>query len=48
MDERVVTGEHHAEDSSIELSLRPTTLTQYIGQTKVKENLSIFILYSKM
>ncbi|WP_284139706.1 Holliday junction branch migration DNA helicase RuvB [Virgibacillus sp. LDC-1] len=48
MDERMVTGELQAEDSVVELSLRPTTLTQYIGQDKVKENLEIFIQAAKM
>jgi Holliday junction DNA helicase RuvB len=48
MDERMVTGELQAEDSTVELSLRPTTLNQYIGQHKVKENLSIFIQAAKM
>lgn len=48
MDERIVTGELKAEDESEELSLRPTSLKQYIGQHKVKENLSIFIQAAKM
>lgn len=48
MDERMVTGEVQGEDASIELSLRPTNLNQYIGQHKVKENLSIFIQAAKM
>ncbi|MFD1362940.1 Holliday junction branch migration DNA helicase RuvB [Lentibacillus salinarum] len=48
MDERVVTGEWQQEDSAAELSLRPTNLNQYIGQQKVKENLSIFIQAAKM
>lgn len=48
MDERMVTGELHTEESSVELSLRPTTLNQYIGQDKVKENLTIFIQAAKM
>ncbi|WP_188453527.1 Holliday junction branch migration DNA helicase RuvB [Virgibacillus oceani] len=48
MDERIVTGEIQAEDSTVELSLRPTSLNQYIGQQKVKENLSIFIKAAKM
>ncbi|GAA0448523.1 Holliday junction branch migration DNA helicase RuvB [Virgibacillus salarius] len=48
MEERVVTGEFQEEDSSVELNLRPTTLSQYIGQQKVKENLSIFIQAAKM
>lgn len=48
MDERMVTGEMQSADSTIELSLRPTSLNQYIGQHKVKENLSIFIQAAKM
>ncbi|WP_096269564.1 Holliday junction branch migration DNA helicase RuvB [Paucisalibacillus globulus] len=48
MDERMVTGELHDEESYVELSLRPTTLNQYIGQDKVKENLTIFIQAAKM
>ncbi|PWA10762.1 Holliday junction branch migration DNA helicase RuvB [Pueribacillus theae] len=35
-------------DDSFEYSLRPTTLNQYIGQEKVKENLQIFIEAAKM
>lgn len=48
MDERMVTGELQAEDSAVELSLRPTTLKQYIGQHKVKDNLQIFIQAARM
>lgn len=48
MEERMVTGEIQSEDSTVELSLRPTALNQYIGQHKVKENLSIFIQAAKM
>lgn len=48
MDERMVDGELQEDESSIELSLRPTTLKQYIGQHKVKENLSIFIQAARM
>ena len=36
------------EDTDIENSLRPKTLDEYIGQTKVKENLSIFIKAAKL
>ena len=32
-----------AEDSDIEVSLRPKTISEYIGQEKAKENLSIYI-----
>lgn len=48
MEDRMVTGDIQEEDLSIELSLRPETLNQYIGQDKVKENLSIFIQAAKM
>src|SRR5690625_6440895 len=48
MEERMVTGESQADDASIELSLRPTTFKQYIGQQNVKQNLSIFIQAAKM
>ncbi|WP_077327195.1 Holliday junction branch migration DNA helicase RuvB [Virgibacillus siamensis] len=48
MDERMVTGELQSEDSTVELSLRPVNLNQYIGQQKVKENLSIFIQAARM
>src|SRR5690625_1357083 len=48
MEERIVTGEEHEDDSAVELSLRPTNLKEYIGQHKVKENLHIFIQAAKM
>lgn len=48
MDERIVTGEQLEEESAVELSLRPTILAEYIGQHKVKGNLSIFIQAAKM
>ncbi|GAB6170478.1 Holliday junction branch migration DNA helicase RuvB [Clostridium carnis] len=40
--ERIITPEEIIEDGST-LSLRPQSLTEYIGQDKVKERLSIFI-----
>lgn len=48
MDERMVAGEKQMDDSAVELSLRPASLNQYIGQRKVKDNLSIFIQAAKM
>lgn len=48
MDERIISGEEHESDANIELSLRPTGLSQYIGQQTAKENLSIFIEAAKM
>lgn len=44
----MVTGEQQGDDSAVELSLRPASLQQYIGQKKVKDNLSIFIQAAKM
>ena len=40
---RIVAPEFIADDSETEVSLRPKTLDDYIGQDKVKENLSIYI-----
>lgn len=40
---RITASEYTAEDSETELSLRPKTLSEYVGQTKVKDNLSVFI-----
>lgn len=46
-DERIITSNKMNEDE-IEISLRPQSLKQYIGQTKVKENLKVFIEAAKM
>ncbi len=46
-DERIISAVKMNEDE-IELSLRPQSLNQYIGQTKIKENLNIFIEAAKM
>ncbi|MBC1966172.1 Holliday junction branch migration DNA helicase RuvB [Listeria welshimeri] len=44
MDERIISSETvDAEEVSFETSLRPHTLSQYIGQDKVKNNLTVFI-----
>jgi Holliday junction resolvasome RuvABC ATP-dependent DNA helicase subunit len=43
MEERIVTGEKTDEDRGSELSLRPRRLSEFIGQNRVKESLSIFI-----
>lgn len=40
---RFVTPEVTENDSDIEFSLRPKTLTEYIGQDKAKDNLEIYI-----
>lgn len=43
MDRRIITTELIPEDSRIENSLRPDSLSEYIGQKKIKDNLRIFI-----
>ena len=48
MDDRMVSQDANMEDQSLEYSLRPQTLQQYIGQDKVKENLEVFIQAAKM
>ncbi len=42
-DDRYITPEYTPLDNDIELSLRPRTMDEYIGQEKVKENLEIYI-----
>ena len=44
---RMVTPEYSGDDTETEVSLRPKTLNEYIGQTKAKENLSIFLEAAK-
>lgn len=41
--ERIVTGDFIGEDADIEVGLRPRQICDYIGQEKVKENLSVYI-----
>ncbi|MFD2681413.1 Holliday junction branch migration DNA helicase RuvB [Bacillus seohaeanensis] len=48
MEERVVSGESEWNEESFELSLRPQSIKQYIGQDKVKQNLEVFIEAAKM
>ncbi len=43
MEERLITGGFKAEDEDIEYSLRPKTLTEYFGQKKVKDSLSVYM-----
>lgn len=42
-DNRIVTPDYTRADGEAELSLRPKTLAEYIGQDKAKENLSVYI-----
>ncbi|MCP3741209.1 Holliday junction branch migration DNA helicase RuvB [Rossellomorea sp. BNER] len=48
MEDRIVSTEADTSEGSFELSLRPQTLSQYIGQDKVKNNLEVFIQAAKM
>ncbi|MBO0960742.1 Holliday junction branch migration DNA helicase RuvB [Neobacillus sp. MM2021_6] len=48
MDERIISSEVNESEISIEQSLRPQTLKQYIGQNQVKENLEIFIQAARL
>ena len=44
---RMIAPEYVPEDAEVENPLRPKVLSEYIGQDKVKENLSIFIEAAK-
>lgn len=44
---RLVTAKELEEDTGTERGLRPLSLTEYIGQTKVKENLAIYMEAAK-
>jgi len=45
--ERVITAEEKEEDKTLDITLRPRFLREYIGQNKVKENLAIFMEAAK-
>ncbi|WHH61627.1 Holliday junction branch migration DNA helicase RuvB [Petroclostridium sp. X23] len=47
MENRIITTQLTEEDLDIETGLRPKTLDEYIGQSKAKENLTIFIEAAK-
>lgn len=47
MEERILTNEELKEDS-FEQSIRPSRIEEYIGQSEVKDNISIFIKAAKM
>ncbi|WP_027724697.1 Holliday junction branch migration DNA helicase RuvB [Tuberibacillus calidus] len=48
MNDRIVSQDARPEEESAERSMRPKTLSEYIGQEKVKENLSVFIEAAKL
>ena len=43
MDDRLMNGSFLAEDGSVEQTLRPRTLREYVGQKAVKDSLNIYI-----
>src|SRR5438045_812769 len=46
-EERIITEDIQQEDQTIDLTLRPKTLTEYIGQDQVKSNLKIALEAAK-
>jgi len=48
MDERIISANLMMEEQAVELNLRPRYLNEYIGQTKVKETLNIYIEAAKL
>lgn len=48
LENRISSPEYMPEDAEVDNPLRPRTLTEYIGQEKAKENLSIFIEAAKL
>ncbi|HOX29086.1 MAG TPA: Holliday junction branch migration DNA helicase RuvB, partial [bacterium] len=42
-EKRIVSGNSSDDEKNAELTLRPTRLSEYIGQQQVKDNLSISI-----
>lgn len=46
-DDRLISAHFMMEDETVELSLRPRRLSEYIGQNQVKENLKIYIEAAK-
>lgn len=47
LEKRIINPTSYAEDSEFEISIRPKSLSEYIGQTKAKENLSVYIEAAK-
>lgn len=43
MEDRLINGQQKSEDQQFDSSLRPRNLQEYIGQSKAKQNLQVFI-----
>lgn len=48
MEKRIISSDLQLEDNEIESSIRPLTLSEYIGQSAIKENIKIFIEAAKL
>ena len=46
-DDRIVSSNVNEADAASELSLRPKTLDDYVGQSKAKDNLKVFMAAAK-
>ncbi len=46
-EERFITSTKTADDGALDVTLRPKTLKEYVGQDKIKSNLKVFIEASK-
>ena len=47
-EDRLINSEMDGEEGQFDNKLRPSQLSEYIGQEKIKENLEIFISAAKM
>lgn len=47
MEERIIDSNEKDEDKAFDLTLRPKTLDEFIGQEKIKDNLKIFLQAAK-
>ena len=47
MEKRVISTQLQEEDATVETSLRPQALSDYVGQQKIKENLKVYIEAAK-
>lgn len=47
MEKRVISTEVLTEERSVESSLRPVKLAEYVGQDRIKDNLKVYIEAAK-
>ena len=47
MEERVISSSEQKQDKTWDLTLRPQSLSDYIGQEQVKANLEIFLVLKR-